>query len=71
MSEQMSAYIAARERVLCRALDVLRAERRLIDPDGSVLASGKADDALCLAARDLTDAVLELPLGERPKGWGS
>jgi len=65
----LEAYIDARENILRAALDSLRAERRLMDDNGSIPVSSAADAALCLAARDLYRAVEELPMQRRPKGW--
>ena len=69
MSTALEAYVNARENALRCALDSLRAERRLIDDDGSIPMSSAADAALCFAARQLDRAVEELPQSRRPKGW--
>lgn len=68
MSREQEAYVNAREHALRAALDSLRAERGLLD-DGSVLASGKADAAFSVAARDLARAVDALPREWQPKNW--
>jgi hypothetical protein len=45
------------------------AELRLDDPDADVTALSKAEQAICLTARDLFKAVEELAAERRPKGW--
>jgi len=69
VSAAQEAYVNAREHALRAALDSLRAERGLLDNTVNVLASGVADAAFCLAARDLARAVDELPDERKPKGW--
>ena len=55
--------------MLKTALGVLVTERGLSDEVSSVTALNAAEDALVLAARDLTRAVETLPYARRPKGW--
>ena len=43
----------------------------LSDEHSSALAVNEATDALCLAARDLTRAVDQLPVNRKPKGWNA
>jgi hypothetical protein len=59
----------AREAVLTAALDVLRHERRLASDSPGIAKLRHAEDALALSARDLTNALDDLPPGDQPKGW--
>jgi signal transduction histidine kinase len=61
------ARLKARERLVCAALTLDLAERSLTA--GGMRAVNRAEDALELAARDLTNAVDEVPPVARPKGW--
>ena len=69
MSADLATFVEARENVLQAALHVLVTERGLSDEVASVTALNAAEDALVLAARDLTRAVETLPYPRRPKGW--
>lgn len=62
--------VLARQEVLRAALDVLAAEHHLADDSASVTRLQDAEDAMAIAARDLTNAIDELPPRQRPKGWG-
>jgi hypothetical protein len=42
---------------------------RLDEPDADVTALTKAEEGICLAARDLYRAIEALPPERRPKGW--
>ncbi len=57
--------------VLRAALEVLCAERQLGDESPSVTKLQRAEDRLALAARDLTNAIDDMPPVQRPKGWAT
>lgn len=68
--------IAARERIVREALALMLAERSLGEDlrcpgPGGMQAVNKAEDALDLAARDLVNAINDLPPAERPKHWAA
>ena len=53
------------------SLKLLARELNLDDPKASVTALMNDEETLLLAARDLTRAVDELPVTDRPKGWAA
>lgn len=61
----------AEERLLKAALRCLLAERGLADPDGDARTLANTSDGLRIAAKDVYEAVEALPMGDRPKGWGT
>jgi hypothetical protein len=68
VSPQPTVY-EARQALLRAALNVLADERALADASPPVSRMRQNDDALAIAARDLTVAIDELPPRDRPKGW--
>lgn len=58
-----------RETLLRAALEVLAAERGLIDLRASIGPLGTADASLGFAARNLARAIDELPEAMQPRGW--
>lgn len=63
-----SRYEATRA-CLGAALDVLRHEMTLPGDSPSLAQLRKAEEALALGARDLTNAIDDLPPSQQPKGW--
>jgi hypothetical protein len=59
----------ARERVVRHALSVAAWERSLADNPKAAGALLKAESALELACRDLTNSVDDSPPRDRPDGW--
>lgn len=68
MSRRPTVY-EARQNLLRAALNILADERALADASPPVARMRQHDDALAIAARDLTAAIDELPPRDRPKGW--
>jgi hypothetical protein len=69
MSQQLMDYVSALHEMELAAATLRVAELSLADDHSSALAVNKAQDALVLAARNLTLAVEALPMERRPKGW--
>jgi hypothetical protein len=65
----LADVIQYREALTRAVLDMLAAERRLSEDNASVLALRDAETAISLAARDLTNAVDDLPEKHHPRGW--
>ena len=63
--------IPIRERVIEAALKVVLFERSISDEPSSLNAVLKAEHQLAIAARDLTNAIDDLPPGRHPKGWAT
>jgi len=61
----------AKRRILRAALDVLRYEQDLADDTPPLAHLKRAEDAMALAARDLTQAIDALPVVQHPKGWAA
>jgi len=61
--------VALRHALIGAALSVLTAEHNLSDEAASGTALLKAEEALELAAQDLTSTIDGLPLTARPRGW--
>jgi hypothetical protein len=60
----------ARREVLVRAvLAMLLAERQLAAESATAADLAKREDAVSIAARDLTNAIDDSPPSARPKGW--
>jgi hypothetical protein len=67
----LSELIPIRERVVSAALKVVLFERAISDDSTSLNAVLKAEHELAIAARDLTNAIDDLPPGKHPKGWAT
>jgi hypothetical protein len=61
--------LAARDKVIAAVLDTLSAERKLSGNTASVPDVTRCETAVDLAALALVNAIDELPLAQRPKGW--
>lgn len=68
MNPQPTVY-EARRTLLRAALTLLADEQALADDSPPVSHLKRDEDALSVAARDLTAAVDELLPRDRPKGW--
>lgn len=58
-----------RETLLRAALEVLAAERGLVDLAKPISPLGVVDASLSFAARDLVRAIDDLPEALQPRGW--
>lgn len=65
----LADVITCREALTRAVLDMLAAERRLSEDNASVVALRDAETAISLAARDLTNAIDDLPEQQHPRGW--
>lgn len=73
MSQQLDAYISAKQRALVSVLEMLAAERRLVEFGSGTVNLFAAEEALDEAAASLAAAVDGLPgdlSSYRPAGWG-
>jgi hypothetical protein len=69
MSQALMDYVCAVRDVEVAAATLHLAELHLSDEESAAVAVNKAQDALAIAAKKLTLAVDELPLGRQPAGW--
>jgi hypothetical protein len=61
--------MAAQQKVITVAMDIVATERHLADDDRAALMLSALDEALAYAARDLTNAISESHQDERPPEW--
>jgi hypothetical protein len=53
------------------ALEAVQQQLRIATDPAALLLTLKAEERFLLAARDLTNAIDDLPLGKHPKGWAT
>jgi hypothetical protein len=61
--------MAAQQKVITVAADIIATERHLGDDDRAALMLATLDEALAYAMRDAVNAISESPPEERPPEW--